>query len=190
MVEAIVERCVRDLAVSYPGHFPTAPALLAAGRYTIFVRSSGWILRQRPVVRCSKSFSIPDGEPGWFTRWEGVHVNGEDLVTIFVQHGRGARELKGLQCEIWSPGESLEDPPARARVPDNSPFNVIPQVAYPKDFEGARAFRHGVYRGEWSAWSTSFPVGAQGRRTLVRRFAFNWPDLETRDVEALWEKQR
>jgi len=172
-----------DLGVKYPEHFPTASHVLQAGEYAVLLRGPGRLRRRHEVMRCSCPFRIPDGEPGWFVRWEGIHVGGGDQVTIFVQAGREARQLRGLQCDVWSPGQATDDRPARAMFADDSPHYLIPQATYPEHFEGGSVLRKGVYRGEWTAWSPASPVGAEGRRTLVRRFAFEWPNLEAMDTE-------
>jgi len=171
----------QDIIASYPSDFPTAPKPLRSGKYVVALRSRGRVLGKHELPRGSCSFTVPEGEPGWFVRWEGIHVGGEDLVTIFLQAGQDARKLQGLQCEIWNPGQVREDNAARAKFSDDSPPYLIPQVTYPKDFQNANPLRGGVYRGEWTSWSSAVPVGAQGRRSLVRRFAFEWPSLDEVD---------
>lgn len=171
----------QDVNVSYPRDFPTAPTPLTSGKYVVTLRGPGRIRRKHEVVRGACEFLVPEGESGWFVRWEAINIANEDAVTIFVQSGPGARVLRGLQCELWSPGQARSEVPARAKVESGTLSDLIPQATYPKDFEGGEPLRDGVYRGRWTAWSSDAPVGAQGRRTLVRWFALRWPGLEEVD---------
>jgi hypothetical protein len=168
-----------DVTTYYPDEFPQAARLLRSGEYVVR------LVGPREEVRGSCTFRIPEGEPGWFCRFESIHVEDEDHITVYVQPGQGARHLKALQCEIHAPREPAGARPARAKFGDYQPGEVLPQATYPKDFDGGRPLMRGAYWGEWTAWDPAYAVGAQGRRTLVRRFAFEWPSLDDLDADAL-----
>lgn len=90
---------------------------------------------------------------------------------------------------MHAPGELADARPSRAKFGDYQPGQVLPQATYPKDFKEGKPLTTGVYWGEWTAWDQAYPVGAQGRRSLVRRFAFEWPSLDELDADAVHSGQ-
>lgn len=164
------------ISFHYPHLFATAPRPLRSGTYWVEWRRPGRFRRHRLLGRCS--FEISPGQPGWYVAVKAMRLGDQDQVTIFLHRSEGAESLEGLICEVTDlDGQSIKADPEKVEETVGKSAGMPIQATYPLWFEDAKPLRTGRYEGVWWSWRRAAPVGAEGRRELVRRFNFDWPTV-------------